>query len=186
MAFDAFIKITDLKGESQDAKHKGEIDIVSFSFGANQTGSSAYGGGGGTGKVSFHDFSFVHSLDQSSPVLFQKCCTGEHLKEALITVRKAGGDHLEYLKIKLSDVLVSSVEQAGHSGGGIVSPRDLATGQASGKIVASGSPSDNFPTESISLNFAAMTIDYQPQGPDGKPQGGAIHGGWNVKQNVKV
>jgi type VI secretion system secreted protein Hcp len=162
MAYDAFIKLTDVKGESTDSKHKSEIDILSFSFGVNQTGSSATGGGGGTGKASFHDFSFVHSVDQSSPVLFQKCATGEHLKEALITVRKAGGEQLEYLKIKLVDVLVSSVSPSGsaHSGGEV-------------------------PLESVSLNFSKMGMDYQPQGPDGKPQGGAIHGGWDVKQNVK-
>jgi type VI secretion system secreted protein Hcp len=189
MAYDAFLKLTDVKGESADSKHKGEIDILSFSFGANQTGSSAHGGGGGTGKVSLQDFHFVHSVDQSSPVLFQKCATGEHLKEALITVRKAGGEQLEYLKIKLTDVLVSSVQQAGHATAGIVSPRDLATGQASGKTFvreAANSAGDNFPTESISLNFSKITIDYQPQGADGKPQGGAIHGGWDAKQNVKV
>jgi type VI secretion system secreted protein Hcp len=187
MAYDAFLKLTDIKGESQDAKHKGEIDILSFSFGANQTGSSAHGGGGGTGKVALQDFHFVHALDQSSPVLFQKCATGEHLKEALITVRKAGGEQLEYLKIKLTDVLISSVQQSGQSNH-TAAPRDLATGQASGKafVREAATTADNFPTESVSLNFAKIQMDYQPQGPDGKPQGGAIHGGWDVKTNVKA
>jgi type VI secretion system secreted protein Hcp len=164
MAYDAFLKLTDVKGESQDAKHKGEIDILSFSFGVAQTGSSAIGGGGGTGKASVQDFHFVHAMDQATPVLFQKCATGEHLKEALITVRKAGGDQLEYLKIKLVDVLVSSVSPSGttaHAG------------------------SSEVPLESVSLNFAKISLDYQPQGADGKAQGGAIHGGWDVKQNVK-
>ena len=104
----------------------------------------------------------MHHADTSSPVLFQKCSSGEHLKEGLITLRKAGGTQLEYLKIKLTDVLISSVQYSGSSQG------------------------DDVPTESISINFSKIEMDYQPQGPDGKAEGGAIHGGWDVKQNIKA
>jgi type VI secretion system secreted protein Hcp len=162
MAYDAFLKLTDIKGESKDKTHKGEIDIFSFSFGVSQPGIASHGGGGGAGKSSFSDFSFMHHADSSSPVLFQKCSSGEHLKEGLITLRKAGGTQLEYLKIKLTDVLISSVQYSGSSQG------------------------DDVPTESISINFSKIEMDYQPQGPDGKAEGGAIHGGWDVKQNVKA
>jgi len=161
MAYDAFLKITDVKGESHDEKHKGEIDILSFSFGAHQTGTSHAGGGMGAGKASFTDFSFVHHLDQSSPVLMQKCASGEHLKEGLFTVRKAGGKQLEYLKVKLTDILISSVRPGGSSGG-------------------------EMPLEEVSINFSKIEMDYQPQGADGNAMGGPIHGGWNVKQNVKA
>jgi type VI secretion system secreted protein Hcp len=163
MAYDAFLKLTDIKGESNDSKHKGEIDVLSFSFGVSQVGTSSHGGGGGAGKASFTDLNFVHKIDQSSPVLFQKCATGEHLKDGLLTLRKAGGTQLEYLKIKLTDLLISSVQHAGTSQGG-----------------------EDIPHEQVSLNFAKIELDYQPQGADGKAQGGAIHGGWDVKQNVKV
>jgi len=161
MAYDAFLKLTDVKGESQDDKHKGEIELLSFNFGVSQTGTSAHGSGMGHGKADVTDLHFVHHIDQASPVLFQKCASGEHLKEGLLTVRKAGGTQLEYLKIKLSDLLVSSV-QPGGSGG------------------------DELPSEQVSLNYSKIEMDYQPQGPDGKAQGGAIHGGWNVKANVKA
>src|SRR3954452_295450 len=117
MAYDAFLKITDVKGESHDQKHKGEIDVLSYSYGVHQTGTSNAGGGMGAGKAAFTDFSFVHHVDQASPVLMQKCASGEHLKDALLTVRKAGGKQLEYLKIKLTDVLISSVHPGGSSGG---------------------------------------------------------------------
>ena len=165
MAFDAFLKLDGIKGESQDHKHKGEIDIESFSWGASQTGSSHTGGGGGAGKVDVHDIHFVKKIDSSTPLLFVKCAAGEHIKEANFVVRKAGGEQLEYLKYKFTDVLVSSVMPQGtaHTGGG-----------------------DEIPTEGLSLNFAKVEIAYQPQGSDGKAQGGPILGGWDVKANKKV
>ncbi len=164
MAYDAFLKLTDIKGESNDSKHKGDIDLLSFSFGVTQPGTSAHGGGGGAGKSTVSDFHFVHHIDQASPVLFQKCATGEHLKDGVITLRKAGGTQLEYLKIKLTDILISSVQP------GVNLHKD----------------SSDIPQEQVSLNFAKIEIDYQPQGADGKAQGGPIHGGWDVKANQKV
>ena len=163
MAYDAFLKLDGIKGESQDSKHKGEIDIMSFSWGAAQTGTSAVGGGAGSGKVSLQDLHVTKKVDASSPLLFLNCSNGSHIKEANLVVRKAGGDQLEYLKIKLTDVLVSSYQPSGHAGGG-----------------------DDIPTEAVSLNFAKIEMNYQPQGADGKALGGPILAGWDVKANKKV
>jgi type VI secretion system secreted protein Hcp len=163
MAYDAFLKLDGIKGESQDAKHKGEIDIMSFSWGAVQTGTSAVGGGAGSGKVSLQDLHITKKVDGASPLLFLNCANGTHIKEANLVVRKAGGDQLEYLKIKLTDILVSSYQPSGHSGGG-----------------------DDIPTEAVSLNFAKIEMNYQPQGADGKALGGPILAGWDVKANKKV
>jgi type VI secretion system secreted protein Hcp len=164
MAFDAFLKLDGIKGESQDQKHKGEIDIESFSWGASQVGTSQTGGGGGAGKVAVQDIHFFKKVDSSSPIIFVKCATGEHIKEANFVVRKAGGEQLEYLKYKFTDVLISSVTPQGTAQGG----------------------GDEIPSEGLSLNFAKVEISYQPQGPDGKAQGGPILGGWDVKGNKKV
>lgn len=163
MAFDSFIKIGDVKGESGDSKHKEEIEVLSFHFGVTNSGSSSHGSGGGSGKASVSDFSFVKKVDKASPVLFQHCATGQHIKDAMFVVRRAGGAQLEYLKIKLMDVLVSSVRPGGSSQG-----------------------ADDLPLEEVSLNFSQIHVDYQPQGPDGKALGGPVHGGWDVKTNVKV
>jgi type VI secretion system secreted protein Hcp len=163
MAVDMYLKMSDIKGESSDSKHKGEIDVLSFHWGVTQQGTAGRGGGGGAGKAQVSDFSIVKKYDAASPVLFQKCCTGEHIKEALFTARKAGGAQLEYLKIKLSDVLISSVRPG-----------------------ASAHGADDVPMEEVGMNFAKCEIDYQPQGPDGKAAGGPIHGGWDVGQNVKA
>lgn len=185
MAFDSFLKIDGIKGESADAKHKGEIDILSFSFGASQTGTHSSGGGGGAGKVQIHDIHFTKKVDASSPLLFLNCANGAHIKEANLVVRKAGGTQLEFLKIKLTDVLVSSIkphgegEQNERRGGAKGSYQTLEAG-------AVRSWGDEVPFEDLSLNFAKIEYSYQPQGSDGKAQGGPILAGWDVKGNQKV
>src|SRR6185436_7756711 len=107
MASDIFAKIGDIKGESQDDKHKDEVEVLSWSWGVTQSGTMACGGG--EGKASFNDFNFTHFVDKASPVLMKVCATGEHIKDATITVRKAGKGQHEYLVIKMTDVLVTSV-----------------------------------------------------------------------------
>ena len=160
MAYDAFLKLDGIKGESLDAKHKDEIDIESFSFGVTQAGTHGTGGGGGAGKVSVQDIHLTKVVDKSSPELLLACCNGKHVKEALFTVRKAGENPLEYLKIKLTDILVSGVQATG-------------TG-------------DEVLTEQVSLNFAKIQYQYQQQGADGKATGGPVIMGWDVKGNVKI
>ena len=119
MAVDMFLKLDGVQGESQDSKHKGEIEIMSFSWGVSQSGAAAHGAGGGAGKVNVQDFSIVKLLDTASPELMEKVCRGEHIGSALLTLRKAGDgkDQQEYLKIKLTDVLVSSYQTGGGNGG---------------------------------------------------------------------
>jgi type VI secretion system secreted protein Hcp len=160
MAVDMFLKLDGIKGESKDSKHPDEIHIESFSWGLSQTGAHGAGGGGGAGKVSVHDISVTKFLDKASPELMLACCNGKHIKEGLITVRKAGENPVEYLKIKLTDILISGVQDAGHGS-------DLLT-------------------ENVTLNFAKFHVDYQEQGKDGKAAGGPVKMGWDVKQNVKA
>ena len=160
-AVDYFLKIDGIDGESQDAKHKGEIDLESWSIGASQTGTHSAGGGGGAGKVSFQDFHFVMKVNKSSPKLMLACASGEHIKKAVLTCRKAGKEQQEFLKITLSDVLVSSYQTGGSGHGDVV------------------------PTEQISINFTKIEQEYKEQKPDGS-LGGAVTAGWDVKANKKV
>ena len=97
MAVDMFLKIGAVKGEAQDGKHKEWIDVLSWSWGANQTGTGHLGGGAGTGKVSVNDLSITNFMDASSPDLWLACCKGTHYGEAKLKVRKAGDKPLEYL-----------------------------------------------------------------------------------------
>lgn len=160
MAVDMFLKLDGIKGESTDSKHKEEIDILSFSFGVSQHGTSSTGGGAGAGKASFSDISIVKKADKSSPLLMQNCASGTHIKAALLTVRKAGGTQQEYYKIKLTDLLVSSLQNSGTDGGEV-------------------------PMENVSLNFAKIEFEYYEQTPSGG-LGGQVRGAWDIKQNVKA
>jgi type VI secretion system secreted protein Hcp len=154
-----FLKLTGIKGESKDHKHKDEVHIESFSWGLNQTGAGATGGGHGAGKVSVHDISITKFVDKSSCAFMSHCCSGKHIPEGLITVRKAGDKPLEYLKIKLIDIMISGYQTAGHG-------------------------SDQL-TENVTLNFAKFQIEYQEQKPDGSGSPGGEMG-WDVKANVKL
>src|SRR5215831_2110019 len=118
MANDYFLKIDGIDGESQDAKNPGAIQLESFSWGATQTGTFAHGGGGGAGKVRMQDFQFVMKHCKASPKLMLACAEGEHIKKAVLTCRKAGKEQQEYLKVTLTDLLVSSYQTgaSGHSG----------------------------------------------------------------------
>lgn len=158
MAVDYFLKIDSIPGESTDKAHGKEIDLQSWSWGESNSGKHDSGGGGGAGKVAMQDFHFTMKVNKSSPKLFLACATGQHIKEALLTCRKAGKEQQEYLKIKFSDLLVSSY-QTGGSGGAEV------------------------PVEQISFNFAKIEVSYAPQKPDGKLDSPVVHN-YSVKTNT--
>jgi len=157
MASGIFAKIGNIKGESLDSKHKGEVELLSWSWGVAQSGTMAHGGGGGSGKASFHDFNFTHHIDKASPVLLKACATGEHIKEATITVRKAGKGQQEFLIIKMNDVIITSVDLSG-------------TGDA--------------PTSAahVALQFAKVDLEYKPQKADGSLDAG-LHFKYDIKGN---
>nr|WP_081281514.1 MULTISPECIES: type VI secretion system tube protein Hcp [Mycolicibacterium] len=69
MPTEIFAKIGDIKGESTDARHPDEIDVVSFSWGVAHTGSTGSGAGGGAGKPTFQDLLIVHTIDSATPAL---------------------------------------------------------------------------------------------------------------------
>jgi type VI secretion system secreted protein Hcp len=150
MAADIFAKLGDIKGESLDSKHKDEIEVLSYSWGVTNSGSMTHGSGGGEGKASFHDISFVHNFDKASPILMQACATGVHMKEATISHRKASGKggQYEYLIVKMNDVIVTGVTHGGSGDGGL--------------------------QENVSLAFAKVNVEYKPQKADGSPDAGII------------
>ena len=156
-----FLKLDGIDGESRDAKHKGEIEIESFSWGASHAGaSSGAGGGGGAGKVSMHDFSFTTPVSKASPKLFLACASGQHIKTALLTVRRSGEAQRDFLKVTMSDVRVSSWRQEGGA-------------------------APEAPQDQVALNFSKVQIAYTGQSPTGGP-GDAVVAGWDVKANTKI
>src|SRR4051794_1926710 len=107
MAVDMFIKIGDIKGESTDSVHKGDIDVLSWSWGASQSGTAHMGGGGGSGKVNIQDLTLTKYVDAATPTIFKMCCDGSHIKSVKLVVRKAGTNALEYLKVSLEDAIIT-------------------------------------------------------------------------------
>ena len=157
MAADIFAKIGDIKGESLDAKHKDQVEVLSWSWGVSNGGSRGAGSGAGAGKASFNDFNFTHNVDKASPVLLKACATGEHIKEATITVRKAGKGQQEFLIIKMNDVIITGVAPSSSGDGGAIA-------------------------EQVALQFAKVHLEYKPQKADGSLDAG-IHFKYDIKGN---
>lgn len=157
---DYLLKLDGVTGESQQAGHEEWIEIESWSWGAVNAGSSGMGSGAGSGKASLQDFHFVVTHGVASPILFQKCTTGEPIAKAKLHIRKAGGEQQVFVEWRFTDVLLSSY-QVGGSGGG-----------------------DPLPTDQVSFNFTKLEVEYKPQNADGT-LGASIPGSYNVKTGKK-
>jgi type VI secretion system secreted protein Hcp len=155
-----FLKIDGIDGECHDAAHKNEIELERWTWGATNTGDSTFRGSIGVGKVNMQDFHANMRVNKSSPKLMEACASGQHFKEAVLTCRKAGNNQQAYLKVKMSDLIVSSFQ----------------TG---------GTVADEVPLDEISLNFSKIVFEYKEQKADGT-LGGTVKSGWDVKANKSV
>jgi type VI secretion system secreted protein Hcp len=158
MAVDMFMKIDDIRGEASDAKHKDEIDVLSWSWGVAQSGSAHHGSGTGTGKATVHDVSFTKYLDRSTPVLMKYCCTGKFFQKATLLVRKAGDKPVEYIKLEMNQGLITSVS-TGSSG------------------------HDERLSETVTVNFKSFKLEYTPQ-KDGKADA-VVPMSWDISKNAE-
>ncbi len=161
MAVDMFLKILDsggspVNGESQDSVHKDEIDVQSWSWGMSQSGSMHTATGCGSGKASVQDLSVTKKADKATPILMQYCNSGKHFQSATLTVRKAGGNPVEYMVITMNSVM----------------PTSISTGSSGEDLM-----------EHITLNFADYHVSYTPQTDTGDP-GASIEHHFNIRENV--
>jgi len=157
MAVDMFLELEGIKGESIDAVHKDKIDLLSWSWGMSQSGTTHMGPGSGAGKVNVQDISFTHYVDASTPVLMQKCCQGTHIPTGKIIVRKAGDKPLEYIVIELKDIIISSISSGGSGG-------------------------EERLTENVTVNLAEFKYIYTSQTKEGG-SGTAPECAWNIPEN---
>ena len=160
MAAEFFINIAGVEGESRDAKHKGWIEVESWTWGETHASVPAGGGGGGAGRVQMQDLHFTTRVSKASPKLFLACATGQHMKEARLVAVHAGAMQQEFLTWTFSDVLVSGYR----------------TG---------GAGDDIGPMDQVSLNFAKIKVEYRAQKADGSLDP-AVTAGWDVKANKKL
>ena len=138
-----YAKMTGIEGESKDQKHQNEIEVNSFSWGMTNPGSFSAGGGGGTGRVNVGEWNGTKFIDKAGVPLMVACATGRRIPEAIITLVKTGGDRPEFLKITLTDVMITSYSHSAADG-------------------------NDLPMESLSLNFAKVEVEYKEQNAQGQ------------------
>lgn len=165
MAFDAFLKIDGIQGESTDDAHKDWIEVISYNTGITQStsASASSGGGASSERADFQDFSIVKTLDKASPKLALACADGTHISEIILALCRAGGDKLQYMEYKLSNCIVSSVRPGGSGKGG-----------------------ETLPLEEVSFNFGKIEWTYTQQKRADGSGGGNVAAGWNLETNSKV
>lgn len=150
MAQDIFLKLTGIRGESQDAFHLDEIDILAWDWSADQSSTTRTGG-----KCTANDLTIEHYVDRASPILMLHCLKGNHIENAVLVMRKAGGIPLEYLKITMDKVLITRIRSAANLN--MVRPR-----------------------EEVQLSFTSIRQEYVVQNARGG-SGGTVAAGYDIK-----
>ena len=163
MPSDVYLKVDGLEGESNDSKHKNEIEVLSFTWGVTQqiTGTVSSAGTFTGQRCDMSPLVIQKLFDKASPKASQACAAGDHFASAVLTLCRAGGDKQPYMEYKLSDVLLSSVQVGGGGEGGV-------------------------PSESWALQYSKIEMKYTQIGLDGKPAGQGAPVGWDLKENKKV
>ena len=143
-ATDLFLKLGDIKGESQDSKHKDEIDVLAWSWGLSQPGQSGAQNAATSrqGRVCLSGLTITKRIDKSTPLLLAAAFANQTVPSATLSLRKAGEGQQDFLTVELSNPVIS-----GFASGGV--------------------NTDEGPTESVTLNFSSVTITYIPQSFDG-------------------
>jgi type VI secretion system secreted protein Hcp len=163
MAFDAFIKIDGIDGESTDDKHKNWVEILSYNSGLSQSASAtASSAGGATAeRANFHDFSFTKHLDSSSPALSLACANGTHINNIVVELCRAGTEKVKFMEYKLTNCIISS-------------------------ITADSGKDGDVPTESVTIDFGKISWAYTVQKREGGGAAGNKVAGWDLQKNCKL
>lgn len=160
MAVDIFLKLDGVTGEAQDQTHKDEMDILAWSWGMSQSGTTHMGSGGGAGKVNVQDLSVTKYVDNASPTLMKFCCKGKHIDTGKLTVRKAGDTPLEYITIEFQELLVAAISTGGSGG-------------------------EDRLTENLTLNFREFHLTYKQQTKEGG-DGASPDVKWDIALNAEA
>lgn len=162
MAFDCFLKIDGIPGESADDKHAEWIEVLSYSHGMSQQSSCSTAGGQNrsAGRCDHQDLSVVKPLDKSSPKLAVYCSNGTPISEIRMELCGANGEKQKYMEYVLSDVIISSVRPGG-----------------------SAQSSENVPLEEVTLNYSKIEWIYTELDPKTLKPKGDIKASWDTKAN---
>lgn len=162
MAFDAYMKIDGIPGETTDSNHQDWIEIlnVHYTFEQNVSGTASSAGGATAGRVNFHDLHVSKYIDKASPKLMEACASGQHFKTVTIDIHRAGGKQVKYLTLKLEEVIIS-------------------------QLSAGTSQQAEFPSEDLLLNYGRISMSYVQQKRSDGQGSGSVTGGWDRIANRK-
>ncbi|MDR6934895.1 MULTISPECIES: type VI secretion system tube protein Hcp [unclassified Luteibacter] len=163
MAFDMHIKFgpgqVKIEGASNHAKHKGEVPIIAWAWGASNSGNLHTGAGYASGgKANVQDITITKFVDSCSNALLNACCTGARVENATLYVTNATGEQTDFVTIELSEGVMVTSMSTGGSGG------------------------DERLTENITLHFGKFKYAFQPQDDKGKPDGGKKEFTYDMQQ----
>jgi type VI secretion system secreted protein Hcp len=161
MAFDAFIKIDGIEGESADDQHQAWIELISYNTGVTQTVSSTASSSGGASaeRADFQDFSITKQLDKATPKLAVACADGTHIDTILVELCRAGTEKIKFMEYKMTNCIIGGVST---NGGG------------------------DFPTETVNINYGKIEWSYTQQKRQGGGASGNVAAGWDLEKNCKV
>jgi type VI secretion system secreted protein Hcp len=167
MAFDVFVKIDGIEGESTDYQHAGwiEIEAIRFGTGVTQSTSSSTSSAGGatSGRADFSDFTLRKLLDKSSPKLALACAAGTHINEITVDLCRAGTDKVKFMSYTMKNCLISRV------------------------LTTSGSDTvQGFQAETVQINFGKIEWCYTVQNRSGGVAAGNVATGWDLQKNCKL
>lgn len=148
-AIDVFLSVQTkragkLKGESSAIDHKEEIVVHGWTWGL--AASSALGSSQATGRRSYKNLVVTKRIDSASTSLMSVLATNDEVKEAKLSMRKAGEGQRDYFTIKLSNARVNSLDIECDENGDAV--------------------------ERISFTFTKVQVDYELQQASGQRGGG--------------
>jgi type VI secretion system secreted protein Hcp len=165
VAFDAFLKIDGIPGDSTDDKHKDWIEVLSYGSGIQRPASATASGSGGatSERANFQDFSITKALDKASPKLALACANGTHIASITLDLCRAGSDKVKYMEYKLTSCIVSAYHDGGSSGG-----------------------AETLPVETVSFSYGKIEWIYTQQKRADGSGGGQVAAGWDLEQNKKT
>lgn len=162
MAFDVFIYIEGIQGESNDEQHVGWIEIENFNLGVGQHSSNttSSAGGASTERADFVEFTFAKLLDMSSPQLSLACASGTHIDKVVVDICRAGKKKIQFMVYRFTNCLISA----------------FSTSSAGGE----------YPVDDVAINYGQIEWRYTRQNRVGGGTSGNISAGWNLEKNCRV
>ncbi len=180
MAFDTYLQMDGIKGESTDDKHKDWSEIIGFSHGMTQpvSNTKSSSGGGSSGRTQHGDLVLYKYLDSASPKLYEAISNGKHFGKVKVECCRAGGNQVKFLEINMEEVMVSKVQLG--TNGSTAMQWEYGKDQTN---QANQNQQDHMPIEEIHLNYGKIEWIYTQQKRKDGSGGGNITAKYDLTSN---